>query len=71
MMDPQLASSSGDLPAGLMAELVVAMAEQCTVFVGCGAAVGPFDDVVGVAPGGSDGAAGPAAVLVAGDECEE
>ena len=70
-MNPKLAAGAINFPTRLMAELVMPMAEQRTVFVGCGAAVGPFDDVVGVAPGGSDGAAGPAAVLVAGDECEE
>ena len=70
-MHSQLAAGTGDLPAGLVAELVMPVAEQGAILVGGGAAIGPFDDVVGVAPGGSDGAAGPAAVPVAGDECEE
>ena len=61
-------AGAGDGPAALVGELVVAVAEQDEVVVVGGAVVGVVDDVVGVAPGRSDGAAGPAASLVSGDE---
>ena len=67
VVDVEFGAGAVDGPALLVAELVVAVAEQHEVVVVGGAAVGSVCDVVGVAPGGSDGAVGPSAVLVAGD----
>src|SRR3954454_2926711 len=58
----------GDCPGGVVDEAVVVPAEQHEVGEGGGSAVCPEPDVVGVAPGGWDVAAGECAVLVAGGQ---
>lgn len=62
---------AGECPSGLVGDAVVVVAHECAGFFVGFAAAGPFGDVVGVAPGGANGAAWPAAVLVACDEGEE
>src|SRR4051794_17726264 len=56
---------AGDGEAALVDGGVVPLAEQGAVLAAGGAAVGPVDDVVDVAPGGRGGAAGEHAVPVA------
>ena len=57
-----------DLPGGVVEDAVVFAAEQDEVVEVGGAAVGPVDDVVGVAHDRWAGAAGEGAVSVAGDQ---
>ena len=57
-----------DLPGGVVDDAVVLAAEQDEVVQAGRAAVGPVDDVVGVAHHGWAGAAGEGAVVVAGDQ---
>jgi hypothetical protein len=57
-----------DLPGGVVDDAVVFAAEQDEVVEGGFAAVGPVDDVVGVAHDWWSGAAGEGAVMVAGHE---
>ena len=52
VVDDELGAGAGHLPTRLVGELVVAMAQQHTVVVIGGTAVGAVDDVVGVAPPG-------------------
>ena len=71
MCHHQFRAGARDLPAGLMTQLMVAMAEQHAVLVAGRTVLEPFDDVVGIAPRGPDGAPGPAAPLIASHQCIE
>src|SRR4249919_432747 len=66
--EPGDAASDVDGPVFLVDHVVVVGAEQHAVLGSGGSALGPVGDVVGLAPGGRDGAAGEGAAAVAGDE---